>query len=113
MEYPLKLFCGNANTQLATSISKYLNKELSQCKCSRFANGEIQVIINDNVRGSDVFIIQPTSANDTNGYGVNDAVMELLILTDAVKRGGANSITAVVPCFGYARLIQTRNVFYY
>ena len=103
--HPIRLFSGNANPQLATKIAKYLGKELDSCKCSRFANGEIQVIIGKNVRDADVFIIQPTAANDTNGYGVNDAVMELLIIADAIKRGSASKITAVVPCYGYARYV--------
>ncbi|SFV59040.1 Ribose-phosphate pyrophosphokinase [hydrothermal vent metagenome] len=91
------LFSGTANEELSKEISKYLDQPLSQAKITRFSDGEINVKIQESVRGKDVFIIQPTSAP------VNANLMELLIIVDALKRSSAKSITAVVPYYGYAR----------
>ncbi len=91
------LFSGTANPELAEEIAKYLEMPLSVAKISRFSDGEISVQIAESVRGKDIFIIQPTSAP------ANANLMELLIMTDALKRSSANSITAVVPYYGYAR----------
>ncbi|MCQ9207799.1 MAG: ribose-phosphate pyrophosphokinase [Omnitrophica bacterium] len=93
----LAIFSGNANRQLAENISKYLRVKLSDAFVSQFSEGEISVKINENVRGKDVFIIQPTSPP------VNDHMMELLIMIDALKRASAARITAVLPYYGYAR----------
>src|SRR5246127_2864553 len=93
----LMLFTGNANTALAQDIANYLKEPLGQAAIGRFSDGECQVEILDNVRGRDVFIIQPTCAP------TNDNVMELLMMLDALKRASAGRITAVVPYFGYAR----------
>ena len=93
----LKIFPGNAHPQLAKEIADYLGLELGKAFVGKFNNGEIQVMIDESVRGKDVFIIQPTSAP------VNDNIMELLIMVDALKRASARHITAVVPYYGYAR----------
>ncbi|MBE0465994.1 MAG: ribose-phosphate pyrophosphokinase [Candidatus Desulforudis sp.] len=93
----LKIVSGNANPALATEICNYLGVPLGSCKVSRFSDGEIRVRIEENVRGADVFVIQPT------GHPVNENLMELLVMSDALKRASARRITAVVPYFGYAR----------
>jgi ribose-phosphate pyrophosphokinase len=93
----LKLLTGNANPVLAQEIAQHLGMSLCEAHVGRFNNGEIQVMIDESVRGSDVFIIQSTS------YPVNDNLMELLILSDAVKRASARSVTAVIPYYAYAR----------
>ncbi|MCI6988122.1 MAG: ribose-phosphate pyrophosphokinase [Campylobacter sp.] len=92
-----KIFSGTANLEFSKKISKYLSLPLSECSIKRFSDGEINVQIGESVRGKDVFVIQPTCAP------ANVNLMELLILTDALKRSSANSITAIVPYFGYAR----------
>jgi ribose-phosphate pyrophosphokinase len=97
-----KIFAGNSNPALARDIAQRLGVELSKADVGRFSDGEIAVEIGENVRGSNAFIIQSTSAP------VNDHLMELLIMTDALRRASAGSITAVVPYFGYAR--QDRKV---
>jgi len=91
------LFSGTANPQLGEDISNYLEMPLTGATINRFSDGEINVQISESVRGKDVFIIQPTCAP------ANSNLMELLIMTDALKRSSARSITAVVPYFGYAR----------
>lgn len=96
------IFSGNANPALAASISNYLETPLSKSKTMRFSDGESFVEINENVRGVDAFVIQPTCSP------VNDNVMELLIMCDALRRASAGSITAVMPYYGYAR--QDRKV---
>lgn len=93
----VKLFAGNSNLALAREIGNYLDKPLSKADVSRFSNGEIRVKIEESVRGNDVFLIQ--SMNEP----VNDNLMELLILCDAVARASATSITMVIPYFGYAK----------
>ena len=93
----LKLIAGNANPVLAQQISQELGIELSAAKIARFSDGEIQVKIVDGVRGADCYIIQPTC------FPVNENVMELLVIADALKRASARRITAVVPYYGYAR----------
>lgn len=92
-----KIFCGSAHPEFGSEISKYLDVVLSSASITRFSDGEINVQIGESVRGKDVFIIQPTCAP------TNDNLMELLIMTDALKRSAANTINAVVPYFGYAR----------
>ena len=93
----MKLMCGNANRPLAKAIADYLDAPLSDVEIERFADGELFVRIDENMRGQDVFIIQPTSEP------ANDHLMELLICMDALARASANRITAVIPYFGYAR----------
>jgi ribose-phosphate pyrophosphokinase len=98
----IKLVAGNANPALAQEIANWLHLPLTKAIVRRFADMEIFVEIQENVRGSDVFIIQSTS------YPANDHLMELLIITDALRRASARRITAVIPYFGYAR--QDRKV---
>ncbi len=93
----LKIFSGNANLYLAEEIAEYLGVSVGEAKVSRFSDGEIHVKINESVRGADVFVIQPTCDP------VNDNIMELLIMIDALKRASARRITAVIPYYGYAR----------
>lgn len=93
----MKLVTGNANTPLAKAIADYLNLSLAKCDVQRFADMEVFVEIQENVRGEDVFVIQSTS------YPANDHLMELLIMIDALRRASARRITAVLPYFGYAR----------
>lgn len=92
-----KLFSGTANVEFSKMVAKYLGIPLSDATIKRFSDGEISVQIGESVRGKDVFVIEPTCAP------ANINLMELLILTDALKRSSASSITAVVPYFGYAR----------
>ncbi|MES2986689.1 MAG: ribose-phosphate pyrophosphokinase [Pseudomonadota bacterium] len=93
----MKLIAGNSNLPLATAIAAYLEIPLTKANVRRFADEEIFVEVLENVRGEDVFIVQSTS------FPVNDNLMELLIMTDALKRASAKRITAVLPYFGYAR----------
>lgn len=96
-----KLFTGNANPGLAENIAKALNIPLSQAHIGRFADGEINIHINENVRNCDVYILQSTCPSE-NG-SVNDNLMELYLLVRALKRASAQSVTAIIPYFGYAR----------
>ncbi len=93
----LKIFTGNTNIKLAQDICKYMDVKLGKASASRFSDGEIKVKIDENVRGQDVFVIQPTCTP------VNESLMELLIMIDALHRSSAFRITAVIPYFGYAR----------
>jgi ribose-phosphate pyrophosphokinase len=102
MNYELKLFTGNANRPLAEEIAQYLHVPLGDAEVARFSDGEVWVQLNENVRGADVFIVQPTCPP------VNDTLMELLIMIDALKRASAHRITAVLAYYGYAR--QDRKV---
>jgi ribose-phosphate pyrophosphokinase len=92
-----KVFSGTANPEFAKKVAKYLSLPLSEAEIKRFSDGEISVQVSESVRGKDVFIIQPTCAP------ANVNLMELLILTDALRRSSADSITAIIPYFGYAR----------
>lgn len=96
-EEAMKLVAGNSNRPLAEAIAKYLNIPLTKSDIRRFADEEVFVEIQENVRGEDVFIIQSTS------FPANDNLMELLITIDALRRSSARRITAVIPYFGYAR----------
>lgn len=93
----LKIFSGNANRPLAEKITEHLGISMGQADVGRFSNGEIRVRLMENVRGADVFIVQPTSSP------VNDNLMELLLLIDAARRASARRVTAVIPFYGYAR----------
>ncbi len=93
----MKILAGNSNLTLATAVSEILGIPLTQAAIQRFADKEVYVEILENVRGEDVFLIQSTS------YPTNDNLMELLIMIDALKRGSAKRITAVIPYYGYAR----------
>lgn len=98
----LKLFSGNANPELAKEICAFLGIPIGDCAVKRFSDGEVNVEIRENVRGADVYIIQPTCPP------ANDHLMELLIIMDALKRASAKRVTAVIPYYGYAR--QDRKV---
>lgn len=98
----MMLFSGNANPVLSAQIAEHLNLPISRASVGNFSDGEIMVEILDNVRGRDVFIVQPTC------HPTNDNLMELIIMADALRRASAGRITAVVPYFGYAR--QDRRV---
>ena len=98
----IRLFTGNAHKELANDISGYLDIPVGNASVTEFSDGEISVHINENVRGSDVFILQPTC------MPVNRNIMEILLMVDALKRASAGRITAVIPYYGYAR--QDRKV---
>ena len=98
----LMIFAGNANPELAQDIAKKLHIPMGQATVGRFSDGETTVEIDENVRGHDVFIIQPTC------YPTNDNLMELIVMADALRRASATRITAVIPYYGYAR--QDRRV---
>ncbi len=98
----MKLLTGNSNKVLSKSIAKYLRSKLVNSSIRKFADGEIYVEINENIRGNSIFIIQSVSSP------ANDNLMELLLVIDALKRSSAKNITAVIPYFGYAR--QDRKV---
>lgn len=102
MPQGLKLFTGTSNRALAKEVADYLAIEIGDATVSTFSDDEILVRINENVRGSDVFVIQPTS------MPVNDNIMQLLLIIDALKRASAGRITAVIPYYGYSR--QDRKV---
>lgn len=93
----LKLVTGNANPALAQEIADYIGVSLTECDVNRFQDGEVRIKLGESVRGSNVFIIQPTSAP------VNEHLMELLIMLDAIKRASARAINVVIPYYGYAR----------
>ncbi|WP_343253236.1 ribose-phosphate pyrophosphokinase [Ligaoa zhengdingensis] len=93
----IKIFTGNANPGVAESIAKCLGLPLGRCDVGTFSDGEISVAIHESVRGSDVFVVQSTC------HPVNNNLMELLIMIDALKRASAGRITAVIPYYGYAR----------
>ena len=97
MKADIKLIAGNSNRALADAIAAYLEVPLARCQVRRFADMEVFVEIQENVRGQDVYVIQSTS------FPANDHLMELLIITDALRRASARRITAVLPYFGYAR----------
>lgn len=94
---PMRILTGNSNRPLAEAISAYLNLPLTKASMKRFSDMEIFVEIEENVRGEDVFVIQSTS------YPANDNLMELLVALDALRRGSARRVTAVIPYYGYAR----------
>ena len=102
MPNKLKVFTGNANPEIAREICEHLGIPLGKSEGKRFSDGELSVEIGENVRGADVFVIQPTCPP------VNDNLMELLIMVDALRRASARRITAVMPYYGYAR--QDRKV---
>jgi ribose-phosphate pyrophosphokinase len=93
----LKIFSGSANRPLAERICAHLKMRLGDARVERFADGEVRIKIDEDVRGTDAFVVQPTSPP------VNDHLMELLLMVDALRRASADRITAVIPYFGYAR----------
>jgi ribose-phosphate pyrophosphokinase len=96
MHNEMKIFSGTANPGLTKEICKVLRQPMGDCTISHFSDGELRIKINENIRGADVFIVQPT-------FSPGDNLMELLIMTDAAKRASAKRITAVIPYFGYSR----------
>lgn len=96
-ERGVRLFSGNANLELAEKIASKLGVSLGRAKVGRFSDGEVSVEIRDNVRGQDIFLIQPTC------HPTADNFMELVVMVDALKRASARTVTAVIPYFGYAR----------
>jgi ribose-phosphate pyrophosphokinase len=98
----IKLFTGNAHRELAKDVANYLSMSVGDATVTKFSDDEIMVRINENVRGTDVFVLQPTC------MPVNHNIMELLLIVDALKRASARRITAVIPYYGYAR--QDRKV---
>lgn len=102
MPKDLKIFTGNAHPQMAREIADFLQRPLSEAVVKKFSDGEVFVEIKENVRGDDVYVVQPTCTP------VNDHLMELLIMVDALRRASARRITAVIPYYGYAR--QDRKV---
>ena len=98
----MKILTGNSNKHLSQKISKFLKNRLVNSNIRKFADGEIYIEINENIRGNSVFVVQSTS------NPANDNIMELLLVVDALKRSSAKTVTAVIPYFGYAR--QDRKV---
>lgn len=109
----MKLFSGSSNISFAKRVSEKLNINLSDTSLSRFKDGEVKIVISENVRGQDCFVIQSTcrsvndfkSSNSVNDFtpSVNDNIMELFIITDALKRGSAKTVNLIIPYFGYQR----------
>ena len=97
MDDKFKIFCGTANERLADDVCEFLGLTRGQALVTRFKDGEAYVQIQENVRGADVFVIQPTSRP------VDEHLMELLLMIDALKRASARRITAVIPYYGYSR----------
>jgi ribose-phosphate pyrophosphokinase len=93
----MRVFTGNANPKLAEAVCRHLNISLGRCVVGRFSDGEVMVELLENVRGRDIFLLQSTCVP------TNDNLMEILVMTDALKRSSAGRITAVIPYFGYAR----------
>jgi len=100
-----KIFSGTANEVLADEVCHFLGMQRGQAQVTRFADGEAYVQIQENVRGADVFVVQPTcrSVHGTRVAGVDENLIELMLMVDALKRASARRITAVIPYFGYAR----------
>jgi ribose-phosphate pyrophosphokinase len=97
MSYQLLVFSGSANQPLAESICSHLGIPLGRANVKKFSDGEISIKLEENVRGRDVFVIQPISAP------ANDHLMEVLLMTDALRRASADRITLVIPYYGYGR----------
>src|SRR5208282_2487687 len=100
-----KIFSGTANEPLADEVCNFLGMPRGQAQVTRFADGEAYVQIQENVRGADVFVLQPTcrAVHATRSTSVDENLIELLLIVDALKRASARRITAVIPYFGYAR----------
>lgn len=97
MQHEMKIFSGTSNPELSREISEYLGEPICKAEVTRFSDGEIMYRINENIRGRDVFLIQSTCPP------VNDNIMELLIMVDALRRASAHRITTVLPYYGYGR----------
>ena len=99
----MKIFCGSCNKDFALNICHHLNTKLSLLESSKFADGEIRIMIKETVRHHDCYIVQPTCRNLDNHNSVNDNFMELLIIIDALKRGSAKTVNVIMPYYGYQR----------
>src|ERR1044071_7168240 len=97
----LKIFSGSAHPELTREIASFLGVSVGQARLKRFPDTEVSFQIDENIRGTDIFVVQPTCANGS--ASVDQAIMEMLIMIDAFKRSSAARITAVVPYYGYAR----------
>eukprot|EP01064_Diplonema_japonicum_P024389 TRINITY_DN3494_c0_g1_i1.p1 TRINITY_DN3494_c0_g1~~TRINITY_DN3494_c0_g1_i1.p1 ORF type:complete len:355 (+),score=75.67 TRINITY_DN3494_c0_g1_i1:55-1119(+) len=99
----LKVISGNSNPEFAALVAEHLGTTVTKATVGKFANGEINISIDDPVRGDDVFVVHPTCSNQATGLNVNEAVMELLLLIHTIKLSSAKRISAVIPHFAYAR----------
>lgn len=99
----MKILTGNTNPQFAERICSYLDKKLCNVEISKFADGETSVVIKENVRHQNCFIVQSTCSNKDKNISVNDSIIELLIMVDALKRGSASQVNVVIPYYGYSR----------
>ena len=99
----MKIFSGSTNKEFALRICKHLNLELGKAEITNFLDGECRIVINENVRQENCFIVQSTVLNSELNMSVNDSIMELLIMIDALKRGSAQYVNVVIPYYGYAR----------
>ena len=97
----MKLFSGSTNTDFSIKVSRHLGIELSNLQVSKFSDGETKIVINESIRKHDCYVIQPTGPSDSGS--VNDSIMELFIICDALKRGSASSVNVVMPYYGYQR----------
>lgn len=97
----MKIFSGSSNRDFSLKVATRLNRNLSKINISKFADGEINIVIEETIRKQDCYVIQPTSPSETNS--VNDNIMELFIICDALKRGSANSVNVIMPYYGYQR----------
>jgi len=101
----LRIFCGSANRGLAEQIAEYIGVPLGDCEVNRFSDGEISISIRESVRGTNSFLIQPLCGP------INESIMELLIIIDALKRASVKTVNAVIPYYAYAR--QDRKTFFF
>lgn len=99
----MKIFSGNTNKDFAQRVCGHLDTKLTNANIKKFSDGESYVVIDENVRKENCFIIQPTCRNEELNISVNDSIMELLIMVDALKRGSASSVNVVIPYYGYSR----------
>jgi ribose-phosphate pyrophosphokinase len=102
-KYIMKIFSGSTNKDFAKKVCANLNIKLSSLTITKFADGEIKILITESIRHEDCFIIQPTCRNNYNNSSVNDSIIELLILIDALKRGSAKTVNVIMPYYGYQR----------
>ena len=99
----MKIFSGSSNKEFAQNVCNHLNIDLSLLTITKFADGEIKVLVTESIRHEDCFIIQPTCRNNGENINVNDSIIELLILIDALKRGSAKTVNVIMPYYGYQR----------
>ena len=97
----MKIFSGSINPDFASKVCDHLGESLARLKIDTFKDGEVKIIVEESIRQEDCFVIQPTCRSETKS--INDAIMELLIIIDALKRGSAKTVNVVIPYFGYQR----------